>query len=106
VSRLAATNEIKMTNWTLYEILSYCAQTIEYSMTGYPAMKPKFLRMTIGRLVINKFLRQGYIRHNLSSYVPGGEAITSEGSTEEGLQRLIQAIDRFEAYKAVQYSTL
>jgi hypothetical protein len=98
LSRLTATNDVKITNWSLYEILRHCAQTIEYSMTGYPAMKPKLLRVTLGRLVIRKFLRQGYMTHNLSAHVPGGESITNEGSTDEGLQRLIRAIDKFEAY--------
>lgn len=96
--RIDAKSQSKIKNWTFYEILSHCSQTIEYSMTGYPAMKPALLRNTVGRLVIKRFLRQGYMKHNLSAHVPGGEAITNSGSTEEGIQRLIKSIEKFQAF--------
>ncbi|MFD1174813.1 DUF1569 domain-containing protein [Paenibacillus puldeungensis] len=90
---------IKTTQWPLYEILAHCAQTIEYSMTGYPQMKPKIVRNTIGRMVIKKFLKQGYMKHNLTAHVPGAAKIEKQGTVREGNALLLKAINDFEEYK-------
>lgn len=91
--------DIRTAQWSLYEMLVHCAQTIEYSMSGYPKMKPKLVRQTVGRLVIRKFLRQGRMKHNLTAHVPGAEAVAAQGTPEEGIERLLQAIAAFEAHK-------
>lgn len=52
-------------NWSVYEICLHCAQTIDYSMTGYKEMKPKLIRQTIGKKVVKKFLSDKKMSHNL-----------------------------------------
>jgi hypothetical protein len=73
--------------------------TIEYSTTGYPQMKPKLIRKTIGRVVISRFLKRGQMQHNLTAHVPGAAVITAQGSAKAGIDRLIRAIDDFYAYE-------
>lgn len=90
---------IKTKQWPLYEILAHCAQTIEYSMTGYPQMKPKIVRKTIGRIAIKKFMKQGFIKHNLTEHVPGAAKIATQGTIREGIDLLLKAIHDFEEYK-------
>lgn len=85
--------------WTSYEIFVHCSKTIEYSMTGYPAMKPAIVRYTIGKLAIKKFLSQGEMKHDLHADVSGSPMIEKKGSFEEGRQILLDSIDKFTAYK-------
>lgn len=85
--------------WSPYQTFAHCAKTIEYSISGYPALKPTIVRNTVGRLAIRKFLKQGYMQHNLVADVPGSPAIDNTGSAQDGVQMLIKAIDKFKAYK-------
>lgn len=84
--------------WSSYEIFVHCSKTIEYSMTGYPVLKPAIVRNTVGRLAINKFLRQGYMKHNLQADVPGSPVIENTGTFEDGLKILMASIEKFSSY--------
>jgi hypothetical protein len=95
---LSEINTIKSKNWSPYKIFLHCSQTIEYSMVGYPILKSKFFRYTIGKLVIKKFLNQGFMKHNLSAPVPGGSNIEDSGTANEGIDTLIKSIDKFKAF--------
>ena len=39
----------------------HCARSIEYAVQGYPKMKPAFVRATIGKLVLGRFLKSGFM---------------------------------------------
>ena len=66
--------------WSSYQIFVHCSKTIEYSMTGYASLKPAIRRNTIGKLAINKFFKEGYMKHNLHADVPGSAVIENKGS--------------------------
>lgn len=85
--------------WSLYRLLHHCAQTIDYAMTGYPASKPVWFQRIIGKLVLHRFMRQGYMRHNLQAPVPGSPALLHEGTAQEGIALLRQTIHRFQQYR-------
>lgn len=90
--------EIKSTTeWNPYQIFAHCAKTIDYSMAGYPLLKPVIIRNTIGKIAIGKFIRQGYMKHNLLADVPGSPSIENSGSTQEGIQILCDSITRFQS---------
>ena len=84
--------------WSSYEIFVHCAKTIDYSMIGYPSLKPAIVRNTVGKLVIRKFLRQGNMKHNLYADVPGSPVIEDIGSFDEGLKILMASIEKFSLY--------
>jgi hypothetical protein len=86
---------LDLKEWSAYHIFVHCSKTIEYSMTGYPKMKPVIIRGTVGKLAINKFLKQGYMNHNLKADVPGSPVINDKGSFHEGRDILLQSIEKF-----------
>lgn len=75
-------------------VLEHCAQSIEYSITGYPENKPLLVRRTVGRLVHAHFVHQGYMKHGLGDPIPGAPALRA-ATVEEGLQQLEAAVARF-----------
>lgn len=94
-------NEKKLSSksqWTAYQSLLHCSKTIEYSMIGYPVLKPAIIRNTIGKMVIKKFLKEGYMKHNLYADVPGSPVMDNLGSCEEGIRILINSIEKFDSY--------
>jgi hypothetical protein len=77
--------------------LAHCAQSIECSVSGFPKMKPAWFQKTVGRLVLKKFLKQGFMRHNLTAPVPGAPELP-ETSFADGLAQLGAAIQKFRAH--------
>jgi hypothetical protein len=96
--KLKTSQKVEWKNWNISEICLHCAQTIEYSMTGYPKMKPLLLRITVGKLAVKKFLRQGYMKHDLTAPVPGGSSIKTTLSKEESIDELMKTIRKFESF--------
>lgn len=83
---------------TLHQVLLHCAQSIDYSLGGFPQMKPKLVRATVGRLVAGRFLSRGRMSHNLAAPVPGAPAIPAQGELDRAWQMLLDALDRFERH--------
>lgn len=88
----------KKDNWSPYKTFVHCAQTINYSMEGYPKYKPLIVQLTIGRFVFKKYMKQGYMKHNLSAPVQGSPFIEDSSDINLGIDILINAIDRFQEY--------
>lgn len=86
-------------NWNPNQVLHHCSQSIEYSLTGYPENKNFLIQNTIGKLVKNRFLSQGYMSHNLNDPIPGAPALPNEEPIISGLQRLRLAIQNFLSLK-------
>lgn len=79
--------------------LAHCAQSVEFSMTGYPAvaMKSPFFRATIGKIAKWKFIKAGKMSHDTNA--PSVGAPTPEEKTPEAaVQRLRNAIAKFRAH--------
>ena len=81
--------------WTLYRVLIHCAQSIEYSLTGFPVNRSIVLRRTIGPLIARRFLKRGAMSHNRAEPIPGAPAIPEDGSVPEAVRRLREAMARF-----------
>jgi hypothetical protein len=85
-------------DWSLYQNLVHCSQSIEYSMTGFPQNKPPLFQKTLGKLIFNQFEHQGYMRHNRSEPIPGATFIESNGATNAAVERLKKAVTDFEHF--------
>ena len=83
--------------WAWSQLLEHCAQSIECSLDGFPKKKPVVVQKTIGRWVARRFLKRGFIRHKRSATIPGC-AVPPPGDEAAALDRLRQAIARFEAH--------
>jgi len=81
---------------SLHQALLHCTQSIDYSLSGFPVMKPKLVRITVGRLAVRHFLAQGSMRHKLHAPVPGAPAIPVEGELGRAWELLLAALDKFE----------
>lgn len=78
--------------------MAHCAQSIDCSIDGYPKPAAWPVRAFIGPMVLKKFLRQGFMRHDTNAPVPGVATPPSELSNQEGVDRLEKAIARFRAH--------
>lgn len=97
-------------NWQLSQILTHCAQSIEYSMTGYPEHKSQVFKTTAGALAFSIFARNGSMTHNLSEAIPGASKLPINHSQIDAsiladnivaLERLQIALLSFDNYTGV-----
>jgi hypothetical protein len=83
--------------WTVGQVLAHCAQSIDYSRTGFPTARGWLVRKLIGPMVMRKFLRQGFMKHDLDAPIPGAPPLP-ELSAEEGVAKMRKAIADFQAH--------
>lgn len=97
VEALAAGHPEPSAGWPWARVLEHCAQSIEYSIDGFPRLKPGFIRATVGRIVARRFLSRGALSHDLQAEIPGASALAEDDPTH-ALARLQRAVERFEAH--------
>ncbi len=90
---------ISLKDWSPAEVFNHCAQSIEYSISGYPELKPGWFRSSIGPLAFSVFAARGAMRHALNEAIPGATALTEPASQAQALNRLQQAFSTFSAYR-------
>jgi len=84
--------------WPLPQVLVHLAQSIEYSMAGFPAPRSALFRSTVGPLAFAVFSARGRMSHGLDEPIPGAPAIDPTTPHETALARLVDALTRFEAH--------
>lgn len=89
---------ISLKGWSPAEVFNHCAQSIEYSISGYPALKPSWFRSSVGPLAFSVFAARGAMRHSLNEAIPGAASISEPANQTQALNRLQQAFSDFSAY--------
>jgi hypothetical protein len=79
------------------QLLEHCAQSIEYSMTAYPELRSAVFRATIGRVAKAKFLRQGFMQHDLDAPIAGAPSLDPQGNVAKARERLLKAMAALES---------
>lgn len=98
LEKLEAAPPTLVGRWTLAQTLAHCAQSIEYSIDGYPKLKPAFIRATVGPLIKKRFLAKGEMSHDLEGVIEGAPALHPQEPLRDVLTRLRSAIQRFRAH--------
>jgi len=84
--------------WSLAQVLEHAAQSVDYSITGYPEMKSALFRHTAGALAWTVFDARGAMSHPLDQPIPGAPDLPVGVPLAAAVARLVAALDRFEAH--------
>jgi hypothetical protein len=68
--------------------MHHCAQSIEYSMSGFPQPKSKLFQHTIGAAAVGVFSWRGRMTHDLSEPIPGAPMLDAKADTAQAVERL------------------
>ncbi|MDD3786906.1 MAG: DUF1569 domain-containing protein [Hydrogenophaga sp.] len=63
--------------WSWAQTLEHCAQSIEYSMSGYPQSRSSLFQRTVGSAALDFFAWRGRMTHDLSEPIPGAPSLTA-----------------------------
>lgn len=78
--------------------LQHCAESIECSLTGYPMLRSRLFRATVGKIVKRKFLRAGAMHHDTHAGLPGRPPISGDVPAGDALVRLRNAVAAFRGH--------
>lgn len=81
--------------WNLSQVMQHLAQSIEYSMQGYPALKGAWFRSSVGSAAFAVFNARGTMSHDLAEPIPGAPALDASQTLKTSVQRLLDAMDAF-----------
>jgi len=96
LSQAAALESATRFNWA--QTLAHTAQSIEFSMTGFPAAKPALFQRTLGAAALGVFNWRGRMSHDLAEPIPGAPDLPTSLAADQALARLKAAIAAFAAF--------
>jgi hypothetical protein len=76
------------TAWNWSQTLEHCAQSIEFSLRGFPAPKSALFQNTLGAAAFEVFALRGRMSHNLAEPIPGAPAL--DASTPDAVVALVR----------------
>jgi hypothetical protein len=96
LARLAEAKQLDSSAaWGWAQTLVHCAQSIEFSMSGFPEAKSALFQRTIGAAAIGVFTWRGRMRHDLSEPIPGAPALDAQADPVQAVERLRRSMLKF-----------
>jgi hypothetical protein len=84
--------------WPIATVLNHAAQSVEYSLRGFPEPKSAIFRATVGRAAFAWFDSRGAMSHGLAEPIPGAPAIAADAPLPAAIERLQVSLAAFEAH--------
>ncbi len=85
--------------FTWAQTLVHCAQSIEFSMTGFPQPKSALFQKTAGAAAFKVFSKRGRMSHDLADPIPGAPTLEANTEVAVALARLHQSVAAFQQWK-------
>jgi hypothetical protein len=98
---LASLDFVKTGHWDAFQVFNHCAQSVEFSMSGFPQSKTAIFQRTAGQLAFSLFSARGAMSHSLDEVIPGAPSLVAEGDVRLALNRLTGSLRRFDAYEGI-----
>lgn len=84
--------------WDLPKVLIHAAQSVEYSLSGFPLPKAAWFRATVGPAAFAVFSARGRMSHSLTEPIPGAPDIAAGHALDVAVDRLTTALRAFDAH--------
>lgn len=84
--------------WDLPKVLIHAAQSVEYSLAGFPQPKAAWFRATVGPMAFAVFSARGHMSHSLSEPIPGAPDIAVGQALDAAVDRLAASLRAFDAH--------
>lgn len=98
LEKLMSAASVTTGEWNLYQVLIHCAQSVEYSMIGYPEHKPDLFKNTVGKLAFSAFSAKGKMKHGLNEIIPGAPSFSTEENIQLAYERFKKSLIDFKEY--------
>lgn len=99
LNKLMKQNPRTTGDWNLYQVFTHCAQSVEYSMLGYPVHKSDVFKNTVGKTAFSLFSSKRKMTHALDEAIPGAPDLSNEGNIAVAFDRFKQSLIDFKEYE-------
>jgi len=82
-------------NWDVARTFNHLAQSIEFSMTGFPVQKSALFQNTAGKLAYSVFQANGRMTHALDEEIPGEVIDLNNTNHSQARERLVRSLEQF-----------
>lgn len=82
--------------WSLAQVLDHAAQSVEFSLRGFPQLKSSLFRATVGPAAFAYFDARGRMQHGLAEAIPGAPPLAD--ALPAAIERLVRALRQFQAH--------
>lgn len=84
--------------WDLARVLHHAAQSVEYSMSGFPELKPAWFRASVGSYAFALFNARGQMSHSLDEPIPGAPSLSQGQALAPAIDRAMEALRAFDRH--------
>lgn len=98
LERLHVSPQHTRSGWSLPEVLHHAAQSIDYSLDGYPQLKPAWFSATLGSAAFAIFSARGKMSHGLAEPIPGAPPLAPGETLSLAADRAMAALLRFDRH--------
>lgn len=98
LDKLMAQKPTTMGEWNLYQVFIHCAQSVEYSLSGYPEHKSEVFKNTAGKVAFSLFSAKGKMTHALNEAIPGAPDFSNDENITLAFDRFRQSLVDFKNY--------
>ena len=99
LEKLSGKSIFSIGEWDPQQIFMHCAQSIEYSIYGFPEHKSEVFKNTLGQFAFKLFSSKGKMLHGLNEPIPGAASILPGKDIEKSLNYLKNMLLQFKQYK-------
>ncbi|MEM9268693.1 MAG: DUF1569 domain-containing protein [Pseudomonadota bacterium] len=85
--------------WDGFRTFNHLAQSVEFSIAGYPTQNSALFQATAGTLAFKVFKARGAMSHGLDEMIPGEVVAAEAGDTKAAIGRLSAALQAFRAHE-------
>ncbi|MGI2169319.1 DUF1569 domain-containing protein [Shewanella sp. MF05960] len=91
--------DLSLGQWNSAQVFTHCAQSVEFSMSGFPEHKSAIFKHTIGALAFSAFATKGAMTHNLTEAIPAAPTLEPLVNAHQALARFITSLHNFSQYQ-------
>lgn len=101
LNKLMKQNPKTIGEWNLYQIFTHCAQSVEYSILGYPEHKPDIFKKSVGKTAFSLFSSKRKMTHSLDEAIPGAPKFSNEENIADAFERFRKSLIDFKKYDGI-----
>lgn len=98
INKMEASTFSTTGQWNAIQVFHHLAQSVEYSMQGYPEHKPEWFKHSLGSIAFSVFSTRKQMSHTLNEAIPGAPELPNSGELSSAIQRFKISLTDFSEY--------
>lgn len=85
--------------WNWSQLLQHCAQSVEFSIQGYPEHSSALFKQSVGQAAFYTFSKRGQLSHDVNEPIPGAPKLIEGLEPYQSRERFRRALLQFQHHQ-------